>query len=330
MTRHDLRNALIALLAVAFIAAPLDAFAGKRKSKKKKAAKVEAPTRPEAPPAAPPPPAKPVLEMEDSAMLEATTVAVQPVFMVGAEASSAWSHVASQLALRKPAADAAAALKDHGISAPEAAEGGFGFAGASSATDIKILHYGIALGFSTALTRIGRTKDAATIAAGLTKSAGLLSGLTPAAQASAKALVALAMGKATDPAGTLLAAAIRSGMTGIASGPQRAHGYYITGVWAGASVLVGLLGGSAVWADMGEPLAVLLDKDASFGGSDRKLAESVRAIATELRAKKPDTKTITAALRAMRTVKADAARSAAEKVAPAPAKAEPAAAAATK
>ena len=312
MLNLDIRKTLVALLAICLVMGPLDAFAGKKRSKKKKAKPVaEAPERPAAPPPAPPPPPKPVTTMDDASMLAAETVAVQPVFMVGAEADTAWSHVAAQMRMGKPGADAAKALAGHGIDAPAKAEGGFGFAGASSETDIKILHYGIALGFTTALSRIGQGKDAKSIGEGLARAAGLLSSLTPAAQESAKALVALAMGTAKEDAGTLLAKAVRAGMLGIAAGPQRAHGYYITGVWAGASVLVGMLGGSQVWADMGEPLAILLEKDAAFGGSDRELAKHVRAISAQLRGKTPDVRAITASLKAMRAVKADSAKPAA-------------------
>jgi len=296
---------------IALAAAPSLAFGkGKRKSKKKAKPAATAPERPtektEAP--APPPPVVPVTNISDEHVLNAKTVAVQPVFMVGAHADTAWSAMSEQIAMRKPAGDTKSLLDAAGaIAAPKKSEGGFGFAGASSADDIKILRYGLAAGLLPVMVKYGATKRANALAGGLDSSAALLGKLTKETQASAAVLRTL--GKSGKAGGKLLgmlyATAIRSGMVGIAKGPQRGHGYYITGVWASGAVLVASLGGSSVWADMGEPIAVLLDKDAAFGGSDRVLARHVRAIAAEVRKDAPDAKKIMGIVAQMNKVEAD-------------------------
>ncbi|GEM_PF-1232282 len=311
ITLNTITKTTAALAAVALIATgPADAFAKskrKKRGKKAKAAKVVAAEKP-AEPAPKPPPPKPVTDISDDAVLAADTVAVQPVFMVGAQQDEAWQRTSDAIAARSVPKGAADTVSKLMINAPKAAAGGFGFAGHSSATDIRILHYGLAAGFVTALVKAGQSKKAAELASGLSAASGLLAQLSEATRKAAALMVSYGKGEANaskTPTGMILAASVRAGMVGIAQGPQRAHGYYVTGVWAGASVLVAMLGGSSVWADMGEPIAVLLDKDAAFGGSDRKLAAHVRAIAAELRAKKTDVRKVAAIVKQMRAVTAD-------------------------
>lgn len=301
-------TAIALLVAALLVVGPAGVFAkGKRKKKAKPVA-----TAPVAPVAEvkpePPKPVELVTAISDEHIMQANTVAVQPVFMVGADADAAWSSMSEQISLRKSSGDATKALDAAAaLVAPKKTEGGFGFAGHSSDDDIKILRYGIAAGILPVMVKFGRTKRAAAMAAELDASAGLLGPLTKQTQAAAALLRTLGKsGKADGKLlGMLYASSIRSGMVGIAQGPQRGHGYYATGVWASGAVLLALLGGSAVYADMGEPLAVLLDQDAAFGGSDRQLATMVREIAAEVRKDKPDAAKIMTVIAKMSTVTSD-------------------------
>lgn len=236
-------------------------------------------------------------------------VAVQPVFMVGAGADGAWYDMAAYVSgakVNKAASDEAAKAA---ISAPKAIDKGFGFAGASSAKDVRVLHQAIALGFVPSLVVAGQADKAKQLATGLVGSMDALADLTPEAQESAKLFAALGLADKKvkeELVGMIFARAMRAGMKGIADGPQRAHGYYVAGVWSGMSLLFASLGGkSETFADLAEPICVLLDKDASFGGSDRTIASHMRTIAAELKKEAPSAAVVRGEVEAILNVKPD-------------------------
>ncbi len=331
MLNKTLQRGGIALVVAMCLVVAGPAFAGKKKRKKgparpaktaKKAAepkKADAKTavaRPAPKPAVPagtPVAAAPVTAdnvgaPSDGDILEAETVAVQPVLGVGAGENVAWYDIANYAKIAKVDKDEAKEVLSTSLEAPKAVDGGFGFAGASAAKDIRVLHHAMALGFIPALVKAGGAGRAKGLAEKLKKSHSALADLTPKTQASALMLVAVGTvdkevkGKLI---GMILGEALKAGVRGVAKGPQRAHGYYLAGIWAGGAMMYGMLGGNDTYADMAEPIAQMLDKDASFGGSDRVIAKHLRNIAKQLKAKKPSVRTIKAELSAIMKVKAD-------------------------
>ncbi|MCB9738327.1 MAG: hypothetical protein H6747_03600 [Deltaproteobacteria bacterium] len=236
-------------------------------------------------------------------------VAVQPVFMVGAGAEAGWYDMAAYVSGAKVDKAASAEAAKAAIAAPKAIDKGFGFAGASSAKDVRVLHQAIALGFVPSLVIAGQAEKAKSLATGLVSSMDALSDLTPETQESAKLFAALGLADKKvkeELVGMIFARAMRAGMKGIADGPQRAHGYYVAGVWTGMSLLFASLGGkSETFADLAEPICVLLDKDAAFGGADRTIASHMRTIAAELKKERPAAATIRGEVEAILNVKPD-------------------------
>jgi hypothetical protein len=322
------------LAAVALCVAPVAASAAKGKGKAKgparpakEAAKTPAAKPAEAKPAEAKPavaPARPegaapaantnaaaVGEPSDALLLSGdNVVAVQPVFMIGRGNSGGWYDLAAQMATSKASAAAAAETGKANIAAPKAIDKGFGFAGASNAKDVRVLHQAVAIGFLPALIFAGNGAKAKQLATGLGGAMDALADLSPEAQASAKAFLALATDKADAEAiGAAFAQAMRAGMAGIAAGPQRPHGYYIAGVWSGMALLFASSGrGNATFADLAEPICVLLDKDAAFGGADRTIASHLRTIAAELKKESPQVSVVRAEVEAVLSVKPDEAK----------------------
>jgi hypothetical protein len=296
------------LAALAMVSAPVAASAGGKSKPSAKAAKAAAAKRPENP--APAATNVAATEPTDQIMLaNDNVVAVQPVFMVGAGAEGGWYDMAAYVAGAKADKAAGAEVAKAAISAPKAIDKGFGFAGAASAKDVRVLHQGVALGFIPALLIAGDQAKAKSLATGLMGSMDSLADLTEDAQKSAKLFIALGLrDKKMDGEllGMVFATAMRAGMSGIAAGPQRPHGYYVAGIWAGNALLFATLGGkNDTFADMAEPICVLLDKDAAFGGSDRTIASHMRTIAAELRKEKPSAATVRGEVEAILSVKPD-------------------------
>ncbi len=317
---HKIGHTVVAALAVVAMMTAGPAFAGSKKKTKvrrpaatkkvDKAATADKKTPVAAPPApaiAVPVVAEAISAPTDSDILEAETVAVQPVLGVGAGANVAWYNLANYAAVAKVDQSEAKAALAAGIVMPKAAEKGFGFAGASDAKDMRVLHYGISLSYlfvRMSLRDVAKSKDAAEL---LKKSASLLADLSPEARGAAMDLVlGASQGKRTAASGKFfLAEALKAGMRGVAAGPQRAHGYYMAGIWAGGALLYASIGGNETYADMAEPIAIMLDKDASFGGSDREIAKHLRVIAKELKAKKPSARAVGLEILAIQKIGAD-------------------------
>ena len=306
-----------AIVAAAMAMTPMVASAGKPAPQRPTAAKADAkkaePAAPAAAPAATPAAASAAPAATNAAMTEPTdaiitsgdnVVAVQPVFMVGERSEAAWFDLAASVVTRKASSAGIAEIGKLEVGAPKKVEGEANqFAGSSSAKDIRVLHQAIALGFIPALVVAGKTEAAKGLAAKLAGTMDSLEGLTKDTVDSAKIFIGLGM---TDKEvegkmiGMIFALAMKSGMQGIAEGPQRAHGYYIAGVWTGMSLMFASLGGqNDTFADLAEPICVLLDKDASFGGSDKTMAAHMRTIAAELRKETPDASVVRAQVEAI-------------------------------
>ena len=251
-------------------------------------------------------------QVQDSVLHNSKTVAVQPIFMA-ATRKSAWYDLGAQLQVAQVTPAAQAQAKGIDLSLPKTA--GFSFAGEATAADMSILRYAMVLGMVPAMARAGMTEEVAkTTEALASQHSVILGSLSEAARLSAALLITVTRDEEAAQSvgiGQALGAALTAGMLGIAeaaakdSATQRAHGYYTAGIWAGASLLIGMAGGSNEWSDMAEPIATLLDKDAAFGGADRQLATHLRAIAGAVREGNVNLDTVKQSLTAITKIAAD-------------------------
>ena len=220
-------------------------------------------------------------------LVNAKTVSVLPVLTSGPRAA-AYQRLEATLA----------AASGRGLVDPTAMvsmdeSAGFGFAGASTDSDVMILRLGFLVGAvgstdAERLDKIIKTYD---------KARESLAPLMPE-------VVAAAREGRVDTSS--LATAMRLAEEGIAKGPARAHGYFAAGLWIGMSGEIA----ATPYADTGFtsmafPLAVMLEQDAEFGGSDLVLAGELKKIANMLVAGTVDVKAYEAAIMAAMSVKAD-------------------------
>ncbi|MFZ4577702.1 MAG: hypothetical protein ACOYOB_04820 [Myxococcota bacterium] len=310
MSAAALTAALALVGAPALAQKPAAKKAAATKDAKKEAAKpAETAPAPAAAAAPAPAPEKPKVdltkvEITKDELLASHTVAVQPMLMAGGN-TGAWTVLASQMASAKTNAKSIDLAKTAKIKAPE---GPLGFAGNAEAKDVAVLQYAVALGFLPTLLNGGNDAAAKELATNLMNGFDALSGLSADTQTTAKLFIALALRDEKmdgELLGMVYAAAMKAGMLGIAAGPQRAHGYYLAGIWTGMALMVGSAGGSATYADMAEPICVLLDEDAAFGGTDRKIATLMRAIAVELKKDAPDMGVIKSSAEQVLSAKSD-------------------------
>lgn len=236
----------------------------------------------------------------DAEIMSAKTVGVSPVLATGISRDSAWQSVGQSLTVAHEARGEAGVHTSDVIQLD--ADGGFGFAGSSSTSDLFVLHYGLLLG--SFATNQGDAKAMADAVGMLEAGRQHLASLTPAALAAIDKFIAAARGG--EVSGAALAQILASAERGIAEGDQRAHGYLASGVWLGLSVIVASAGGgNATFTGMAEPLAVMLDEDASFGGSDRRIAEQLRAAARTLQTNPSDVAAVVKILEATMKIQAD-------------------------
>ena len=238
---------------------------------------------------------------EDAEILGTRIEVVQPVLVTGNSIDGAWAMVGATI--QSASADKGA-LKSAALPMPTPGPQGFGFAGSSNQEDIAILTCAYGLGMVPAMIASGETERLKKMLPALQERKALLQGLSKEAQAAATRLLESSAEGRID--GDALAAALRAGESGIAAGPQRAHGYFVTGLWVGLAVLGALdRNTAAMLADMAHPIAVFLEEDASLGGSDRKLAQIVRGISAELRKPKVDVTALLALVQRIPQVQAD-------------------------
>jgi len=234
----------------------------------------------------------------DADLLNKKTVSVLPVLATGPSRKTTFLEVASTALV----GDKKAPLMPGAVTSVEAGTG-FGFAGASTDKDIALLQLGFLVGslplnaddpkaFSAAMDMLGPAR-------------ALLAGLAPGVVSAYDRYVASARGGSIDvPA---LAALFEAAEGGIATGPQRGHGYLTGGLWFGLAI-VGATQGQVnpAFVSMASPLAVLFEEDAEFEGSDRKLAASLRQVAGLLKAETLDVQAFSTAVSGAFKVSADA------------------------
>ncbi len=287
-------------------------------AKAQEAARAPSADRKAVPPAAPAPAAAATTtnaasigEPTDAIITSGDNIAVvQPVFMVGQGSDAAWRDLAASVHGKKAGAAGAAEIGKLQIDAPKkVAKEANQFAGSSAAADIAVLQQSVALGFIPALVISGKTDAAKALAQKLAGNLEVLEGLSEDARKSAMVFIALGLAEKEAEGkliGMIFGMAMRSGMVGIATGPQRGHGYYVAGVWSGMAMMFASIGGKhETFADIAEPICVLLDKDAQFGGSDRTIAAHMRKIAEELRKETPDVGVVRGEVGGILAVKAD-------------------------
>ena len=208
----------------------------------------------------------------DAQLLGAKTVGVLPVLTSGPSRAQAYARLrvlAARGVEAKAGGDGAALVR------LEADATGLAFAGASTANDVRILHFAfIAGGLASNLANTELFGQAVAFLEALREA---LAPLRPEVVAAMDRFVAAAKRGEVDVESLL--AALSAAEEGIASGPPRAHGYFATGVWLGLTFSVAATREpDPEFGAMATPLATLLEEDAEFGGSDRALAKEVRAL----------------------------------------------------
>ena len=222
--------------------------------------------------------------LDDGVFQSAETVAVQPVYLQQNGGKAAWYDLAMGLREGRGGAAGTATIAA-GAFDLGAGSGGFGFAGAVQDADRAVLRVAVGLGHVIALRGVGDEAGADQLGERLRQSDADLDALTPESRVAAAAIPS---GKTEDGlVGLHIGRALEAGVRGIAV-KDRANGYFCAGFWASSAMLVAARGGNAHVAAMAEPLAQMLDKDAAFGHTDRKIAKELRAVAAELGQAKPD------------------------------------------
>jgi len=207
-------------------------------------------------------------------LIDAKVVSVLPVLTSGPRAA-AYQRLAATIANRE---GQAGAFNPSSLVSLEGASG-FGFAGASTDADIAILHLAFLVGSIPAVA--GDPVELGKIIAAYEKSRETLAPLLPEVVASADQLITAARLGKVDA--TALASAMKHAEEGIGHGPARAHGYFATGLWLGLSMhAVSGARADETLTSMAFPLAVMLEQDAEFGGSDLTLAAQLRKVASML------------------------------------------------
>ena len=224
-----------------------------------------------------------IVVIDDSTVADAKTVSVVPAYVSAAGGDAAWLDLA--LGLQNGKLDAGAAVAATAAPLDVVTRGAFGFAGQATDADLDVLRISVGLGHILALRGMGDHQGAETLAAELRKQSDLLDVLDQDSRAVATQIL---QGGGSEMVGVTLGRALTTGLRGIAT-RERAHGYFVAGVWSGAATLVAARGGNANFAGFAEPMAQMLDKDARFGSHDRKIASAMRTMAKELTSSRPDT-----------------------------------------
>lgn len=223
-----------------------------------------------------------IVVIDDSTVADAKTVSVMPAYVGASGGDAAWLDLA--LGLQNGKLDAGAAVSAAAAPLDVVTRGTFGFAGQATDADLDVLRISVGLGHILALRGMGDEQGAETIAAELRKQSKLLAVLDADSRSVAAQIL---QGGGQEMVGVTLGRALTTGLRGIAT-RERAHGYFVAGVWSGAATLVAARGGNANFAGFAEPMAQMLDKDARFGSHDRQIASAMRAMAKELSSERPD------------------------------------------
>lgn len=194
------------------------------------------------------------------------------------------------------------------VSVPEGfADEGFDFAGASTELDVVSLQYGFILASMPLLQ--AANPDA------YKKMSGKLEQLAALNKAFAPGVATLLTSytgsvKQGKPNAETLVKLLRATTQGMASAGdpavERRHGYLLLGLWGGlitlsaesGKILPGLV-------SVGDSMIMMLEKDASFGGSDMQLAAKTKSVVALLKADTLDKAAVTKGVQSMLSVQAD-------------------------
>ncbi len=220
---------------------------------------------------------------DDSMFRGSAAVAVLPAMIGAAGSDAAWLDLA--LGLTGGKLDAAAAVA--AVAAPlDQGASAHNFAGLDNASDRQVLRISVALGHLMTLRGLGDQAAAAALTAELrgNDAQQAIAVLDPVTRG---AIAALLSDERAEMVGVHLGRAFTAGLRGLPT-QERAHGYFVAGLWAGSATLVALRGGNEAFRGVAEPVAQLLDKDAAAGSLDPKLARVLRQSAGELAKQTPD------------------------------------------
>jgi len=228
------------------------------------------------------------------------TVRVRPVVLASPDATL----VPVRLALAVQGGVASRERVDAALTAAHVDAEGMGFAGASTPQDVAALQTGLLV----ATLPLAESRGAEKLAeAGrlIQRSAEGLPGLQPASRERLQKLAERVAAGTVD--GDAVNGVVRAATEGMGEkGKERVHGYLLVGIWTGLCTLAAAIEtGDADLANMGSALALMLEKDADFGGSDRKLAAEVRKLAAEMRAETPAPEQILAGVAAVLQARPD-------------------------
>jgi hypothetical protein len=209
---------------------------------------------------------------DEKLFLQAKPKGVVPVLVSGASRAATYQQLA---ALTTADRDKPALAEPRTIAKVEGGQG-FGFAGASTDNDVALMSYGFIV--SALVLDLAEAADFADDVKQLEAGRELLAPLSPAVLAAVDKYIASAKAGRVDPGA--LASIMSATEVGIAVGPPRGHGYLSAGIWFGLALVAASNGEiPAELVSMARPLAVMFDEDASLGGSDRKVAASLRDVA---------------------------------------------------
>lgn len=240
-------------------------------------------------------------EPQDAELLGAKTVGVLPVLATGVSRQETYLHVTAMVMRGVEANVGGDGAKLVPMEA--SGDGGFAFAGESTSADVRILRFAFVLGglasnggdealFKQAVAFLESEREA-------------IAGLEPRLIAAVDRYLTGA--KAGQVNAQAVVDSLGAAEVGIANGPERAHGYYATGVWLGLTYLaLAVDEPNPNFYGMAAPLATLLEEDAGFGGSDLALAKEVRALGELLATPRASLDAVERHLAAALDVEADA------------------------
>jgi len=235
-------------------------------------------------------------------LLGATTVGVLPVLSSGVSRDASYQRMAAYMSMGATLEAGTRPLARGGDLVELDIDSGFAFAGASTEADVAILKYAfLAASLTAQANDPAEIRDTAGV---LEAGRALLAPLSPETISAIDRFILTAKRGQIDA--SALSASLMAAEAGIASGPARAHGYFATGVWLGVSVLAAALDeADPGFIAVAEPLAVMLDEDALFGGSDRQLAAQLRRLASLLSQPRLDGEAFMSALNAALSIEPD-------------------------
>lgn len=194
------------------------------------------------------------------------------------------------------------------ITVPKRGKKGFSFAGASSELDIVSLKYGFMLASLPLLQQASSPEDYEGMLNQLDQLAAIDEVYAAPLAEHIKAYVAAAKAGTMDMEHYM--GMLTSATQGMASATdpaiERMHGYLMLGLWSGLVVMAAEADQLAPsLKSQGEALTLLLEKDATYGGSDSLLATQVKLITAELGKPSPTRSTLSSAVREILQVQPD-------------------------